>query len=77
MLGGFVTESRGEVIIKGKGVMETYWLLSRVGDSYNTSRGHHMEADPDQIFIEKDDRYYTSDITPMYKEFVDNTIDDY
>ncbi|KAF1750990.1 hypothetical protein GCK72_017542 [Caenorhabditis remanei] len=26
-LGGFTTESRGEVIIKGKGVMATYWLV--------------------------------------------------
>uniref|UniRef100_A0A0N4Z4T1 Guanylate cyclase n=1 Tax=Parastrongyloides trichosuri TaxID=131310 RepID=A0A0N4Z4T1_PARTI len=31
-IGGFVTEPRGEVIIKGKGVMETYWLIGRVGE---------------------------------------------
>ncbi|VDK59263.1 unnamed protein product, partial [Anisakis simplex] len=32
VLGGFVTVSRGEVIIKGKGVMETFWLLGRDGE---------------------------------------------
>nr|CDJ83893.1 Extracellular ligand-binding receptor and Serine threonine protein kinase-related and Adenylyl cyclase class-3 4 guanylyl cyclase domain containing protein [Haemonchus contortus] len=31
-VGGFEVESRGEVIIKGKGVMETYWLLGRTGE---------------------------------------------
>ncbi|CAJ0944962.1 unnamed protein product, partial [Mesorhabditis belari] len=28
-IGGYEVESRGEVIIKGKGVMETYWLNAR------------------------------------------------
>uniref|UniRef100_A0A0K0FCE8 Guanylate cyclase n=1 Tax=Strongyloides venezuelensis TaxID=75913 RepID=A0A0K0FCE8_STRVS len=31
-IGGFVTEPRGEVIIKGKGVMETFWLVGKVGE---------------------------------------------
>uniref|UniRef100_A0A0N5B223 Guanylate cyclase n=1 Tax=Strongyloides papillosus TaxID=174720 RepID=A0A0N5B223_STREA len=31
-IGGFVTEPRGEVLIKGKGVMETFWLLGKVGE---------------------------------------------
>ncbi|CAJ0960984.1 unnamed protein product, partial [Mesorhabditis belari] len=30
--GGYVTESRGEVIIKGKGVMETFWLIGKIGE---------------------------------------------
>ncbi|KAK6013539.1 hypothetical protein OSTOST_21142 [Ostertagia ostertagi] len=36
-VGGFEVESRGEVIIKGKGVMETYWLTGRSGDLYRAS----------------------------------------
>ncbi|CEF69625.1 Atrial natriuretic peptide receptor 1 [Strongyloides ratti] len=31
-IGGFVTEPRGEVLIKGKGVMETFWLIGKVGE---------------------------------------------
>ena len=28
-LGGYVSEVRGQVEVKGKGCMDTYWLLSR------------------------------------------------
>ncbi|XP_054286538.1 uncharacterized protein LOC129002618 [Macrosteles quadrilineatus] len=31
IVGGFIVESRGEVEIKGKGVMETYWLTGKEG----------------------------------------------
>ncbi|KAL3107085.1 hypothetical protein niasHT_019481 [Heterodera trifolii] len=34
VIGGYVTEPRGEVIIKGKGVMETFWLLGRIGEAH-------------------------------------------
>ncbi|CAB3396879.1 unnamed protein product [Caenorhabditis bovis] len=33
VVGGFETESRGDVIIKGKGVMETFWLLGETGST--------------------------------------------
>ena len=28
-LGGYVAEVRGQVEVKGKGLMDTYWLLSK------------------------------------------------
>ncbi|VDM68176.1 unnamed protein product [Strongylus vulgaris] len=39
--GIYDTESRGDVLIKGKGVMETYWVHGRRGEHTNT----YLEAD--------------------------------
>nr|CAD2206774.1 unnamed protein product [Meloidogyne enterolobii] len=47
IIGGYVTEPRGEVIIKGKGVMETFWLLGHSGDSHYFSGTGVANADRD------------------------------
>uniref|UniRef100_A0A915LQJ7 Guanylate cyclase n=1 Tax=Meloidogyne javanica TaxID=6303 RepID=A0A915LQJ7_MELJA len=47
IIGGYVTEPRGEVIIKGKGVMETFWLLGHSGDSHYFSGSSVANADRD------------------------------
>ncbi|KAK0407625.1 hypothetical protein QR680_003498 [Steinernema hermaphroditum] len=33
VVGGYQTETRGELIVKGKGVMETFWLIGKLGES--------------------------------------------
>ncbi|TKR69362.1 hypothetical protein L596_021535 [Steinernema carpocapsae] len=45
VVGGYHTELRGELIVKGKGVMETYWLLSKLGESAPTAiyQGYKQE----------------------------------
>ena len=74
MLGGFVTESRGEVIIKGKGVMETYWLLSKVEDIYNSRESRHRESDLDKIFFGKNNKNQINEKTPMYQLFTKSKV---
>uniref|UniRef100_A0A1I7RUG3 Guanylate cyclase n=1 Tax=Bursaphelenchus xylophilus TaxID=6326 RepID=A0A1I7RUG3_BURXY len=42
IIGGYATESRGEVMIKGKGLMETFWLLGKTNP-----QGVIVDAVPD------------------------------
>uniref|UniRef100_A0A0N5C074 guanylate cyclase n=1 Tax=Strongyloides papillosus TaxID=174720 RepID=A0A0N5C074_STREA len=44
-IGGFITEPRGEVLIKGKGVMETFWLLGKDGDVTSDSKNGEVTRD--------------------------------
>uniref|UniRef100_A0A914C358 Guanylate cyclase n=1 Tax=Acrobeloides nanus TaxID=290746 RepID=A0A914C358_9BILA len=44
-VGGYVTQLRGEVIIKGKGVMETHWLLGLESDPNVQRMLREMEKD--------------------------------
>ncbi|KAE9548279.1 hypothetical protein FO519_008514 [Halicephalobus sp. NKZ332] len=76
MLGGFVTETRGEVIIKGKGVMETYWLTSKVGDNFHSARTDEIEADLNEIVFERVDRNQSNGENAMYREFMDTRMMD-
>uniref|UniRef100_A0A915EVX2 Guanylate cyclase n=1 Tax=Ditylenchus dipsaci TaxID=166011 RepID=A0A915EVX2_9BILA len=55
--GGFKTENRGEVIIKGKGVMETYWLISRASDAADSNH-------------KKDTNLFVNPKDPLYQQFL-------
>lgn len=66
----YVTDRRGEVIIKGKGVMETFWLLGRAGDAL---------VEPQQVENTQGEEFYTrttASVTegggPLYVEYKHN-----
>ncbi|CEG06140.1 Atrial natriuretic peptide receptor 1 [Strongyloides ratti] len=68
-IGGYVIEPRGEVIIKGKGVMNTFWLNGRIGENNN-----HMIKNDEVKFepILNLDEKKTNTNMGMYREFGKN-----
>ncbi|KAE9547368.1 hypothetical protein FO519_009421 [Halicephalobus sp. NKZ332] len=44
VVGGYITQSRGEVIIKGKGVMETFWLIGLENDVQTQREFYNREV---------------------------------
>ncbi|CAD5218958.1 unnamed protein product [Bursaphelenchus okinawaensis] len=51
MIGGYGTESRGEVMIKGKGLMETFWLLGKTNAQGIIVDAIPEPPDPDKLKI--------------------------
>uniref|UniRef100_A0AAF5D1Q2 Guanylate cyclase n=1 Tax=Strongyloides stercoralis TaxID=6248 RepID=A0AAF5D1Q2_STRER len=70
-IGGYIIEPRGEVIIKGKGVMNTFWLIGRVGESNNNL----INDNDNEVRHEKNlsnDKKNTETKEGMYREFNQN-----
>ncbi|RZF48590.1 hypothetical protein LSTR_LSTR012551 [Laodelphax striatellus] len=54
-VGGFKMEHRGFVDIKGKGVLDTYWLTCKEGpfakSAHQESDAYYASADPEPVFM--------------------------
>ncbi|KAK6758396.1 hypothetical protein RB195_015920 [Necator americanus] len=70
VVGGFQTELRGEVIIKGKGVMETYWLLGAANGVHRPPiQEPIITSSTEPAEMDEEDRNITTDYGGIYSEF--------
>ncbi|ETN70381.1 adenylate/guanylate cyclase catalytic domain protein [Necator americanus] len=70
VVGGFQTELRGEVIIKGKGVMETYWLLGAANGVHRPPiQEPIITSSTEPAQMDEEDRNITTDYGGIYSEF--------
>ncbi|KAK6032558.1 adenylate/guanylate cyclase catalytic domain protein [Ostertagia ostertagi] len=76
-IGGYEVESRGEIIVKGKGVMETFWLVGSSGDPYHrpykgSVRSLRRKSSEEQEMVATTLTPHSSEQKGIYQEFRQN-----
>ncbi|PIO71437.1 adenylate/guanylate cyclase catalytic domain protein [Teladorsagia circumcincta] len=76
-VGGYEVESRGEIIVKGKGVMETFWLVGSSGDLHQrpfkgSIRSLRRKSSEEQDAVTSTPTRHSTEQKGIYQEFRQN-----